>query len=130
MTIVSLSINDTLLERFDKALSQKGFSTRSECFRDIIRTFVDESEFEIAKGRNLAVITFIYDKETQPSGLLAISHLYHEVQTMLHSHLDDTNCLEIFIANGSSSRIKEMVKTIRKIKAVKHVEFFCTASDI
>jgi len=130
MAIVSMSINDTLLDRFDKVLSEKGFSTRSECFRDIIRAFVDESELEIAKGRNLAVITFIYDKEKQPSGLLSISHLYNEVQTMLHSHLDDTNCLEIFIANGYSNRIKEMVQTIRKIKAVKHVEFFCTASNI
>ncbi|MEW5760413.1 MAG: nickel-responsive transcriptional regulator NikR [Candidatus Thermoplasmatota archaeon] len=130
MTIVSLSINDKLLEKFDVMLSKKGFSTRSECFRDIIRRFVDECELETAEGQNLAVITLIYDKKKQPTDLIAVRHRFQEVQTMLHSHLDETNCLEVYIARGESSSIKKFVQTVRKIKAVKHVEFFSTTSDV
>ncbi len=130
MTIVSLSINDKLLGKFDHAASIKGFSTRSECFRDIIRKFVDETEFDTIGGKNLAVITLIYDKERQSHALAHIQHSFHEVQTMLHSHLDETNCLEVYIARGDSERIKQMVQSVRKVKGVKQVEFFTTVSDI
>jgi CopG family nickel-responsive transcriptional regulator len=50
MTIVSLSINDTLLKKFDDVLGEKGFATRSEAFRDVIRSFVNESEWEKGFG--------------------------------------------------------------------------------
>lgn len=130
MPIVSMSVNQTLLEKFDRVCSNLGFSTRSEAFRNVIRRFLDEHELETVEGRNIAVVMLIYDKRKQPSGLTAVPHTFPEIRTMLHSHLDDTNCLEVFVAKGNSNRIKDMVRNIRKIKGVKQVEIFTAASDI
>ncbi|PKK85216.1 MAG: nickel-responsive transcriptional regulator NikR [Thermoplasmata archaeon HGW-Thermoplasmata-1] len=130
MTIVSLSIGNGLLERFDEVLAKKGFSTRSECMRGIMRRFVDESELEIAHGGNMAVITCVFERGLHPSGLATVRHGFDEIQTVLHSHLDEGNCLEVLIAKGGGERIRQMVQDIRKIKGVKHVEFFTAACDI
>ncbi|MBU4190674.1 MAG: ribbon-helix-helix protein, CopG family [Candidatus Thermoplasmatota archaeon] len=49
MSIVSLSVNDELLHRFDKALKEKGYATRSEAFRDTLRSFVNESAWSMKR---------------------------------------------------------------------------------
>ncbi len=130
MTIVSLSINDNLLKKFDDMLKEKGFATRSEAFRDVIRSFVNESEWEKGFGENLVVITLIHSKETPKHDLLKIQHTYEEIHTMLHTHLDETNCLEVYIVKGSGSRVKQLIKSIRKIKGVKQVEFVTSVSNM
>jgi len=130
MTIVSLSIDEKLLEKFDSELSNLGFTTRSSAVQDMIRKFVDERELEIASGKNLAVITLIHDKQKQPANLTVLQHKFEEIQTVLHAHLDDTNCLGVLIASGSSKRIKELLKNLRMVAGVKHLEFFTTASNV
>lgn len=129
MGIVSLSVNDELLRRFDEALKEKGYSTRSEGFRDSIRKFVDESAWD-AEGKSISVVTVLYGKDASKHELSRIQHEYNEIQTMMHMHLDETNCLEIYVVKGESSRIKEMIQDIRKIKTVKHTEFMSSACDV
>jgi CopG family nickel-responsive transcriptional regulator len=129
MGIVSLSLNDELLHRFDKALKEKGYATRSEAFRDSIRRFVDESAWSM-KGENVVVITVIYKKGALKHELLRMQHEYDEIQTMLHMHLDETNCLEIYVVKGKANIIKQLIQDIRKIKTVKHTEFMSSACDV
>lgn len=129
MSIVSLSVNDELLHRFDKALKEKGYATRSEAFRDTLRSFVNESAWSM-KGENIVIITVVYKKGVPKHELLRMQHEYDEIQTMMHMHLDETNCLEIYVVKGESNRIKEMIQDIRKIKTVKHTEFMNSACDV
>ncbi len=129
MSIVSLSVNEELLRRFDEALKEKGYSTRSEGFRDSIRKFVDESAWNM-EGENIAVVTVLCGKNAPKHELLRMQHEYDEIQTMMHMHLDETNCLEIYVVKGESSRIKQMIQDIRKIKTVKHTEFMSSACDV
>jgi CopG family nickel-responsive transcriptional regulator len=130
MVVISISINPQLLEKFDNVIAEKGFATRSEGFRDLIRTYVDEWEMSEKGGINIAAIMMLSDRHKPQTALRGIQHKYHEIQTMLHTHLDDENCLEIFIVKGESPRIKDMIKGLRKVQGVKRVDFFTTTPEL
>jgi CopG family nickel-responsive transcriptional regulator len=127
MTIVSISISNELLVRFDAVLASKGFRSRSDAVRESMRSFVDEAEWDSTEGENQIVITMIYD-EIGPRGELSIlQHRYEEIQMMLHLHLEKGQCMEVFIARGPNSRLREILGKIRKVKGVRSIKFISTS---
>jgi len=130
MTIVSISVNEELLGKFDETSARNGYSTRSEAIRDAMRAFVGDAELEIEGGENIAIISLIYAKGVNRAELIRVQHRFPEIQTMLHTHLDDKNCLEVYILKGEGERLKKLVREIRHIKAVKRVDFASNASNV
>jgi CopG family nickel-responsive transcriptional regulator len=129
MVIVSISVDEALLEKFDSVIAERGHQNRSEAFREMVRRYIDEWQMSKEKGRNIAAIMVLSDKRTRV-GLGKIQHKYTEIQTLLHTHLDKKNCLEIYIVSGESGRIDAMIKELRKIKGVKRVDFFTSVADL
>jgi len=127
MAIVSISVPEELLRRFDEVLTTKGFRSRSDAMRESMRSFVDEVEWESAEGENQIVITMIYD-EVGPRGELSVlQHRYEEIQMMLHLHIEKGQCMEVFIARGPNSRLREILGKIRKVKGVRSIRFISTS---
>ena len=127
MTIVSISVPSDLLSRFDEILASKGFRSRSDAMRESMRSFVDEAEWDSTEGENQIVITMIYD-EIGPRGELSVlQHRYEEIQMMLHLHLEKGQCMEVFIARGPNSRLREILGKIRKVKGVRSIRFISTS---
>jgi len=127
MTIVSISVPGELLSRFDEILASKGFRSRSDAMRESMRSFVDEAEWDSTEGENQIVITMIYD-EIGPRGELSVlQHRYEEIQMMLHLHLEKGQCMEVFIARGPNSRLREILGKIRKVKGVRSIRFISTS---
>ena len=130
MTIISMSVNESLLEKFDQISDKKGYTTRSEAFRDAIRKIVREGVWDEEIGGNIVIIMILYDKSQPKTKISYLHHQFEEIQTNMHMHLDDSNCLEIFIAKGEGMRLKGIIKRIREIKGIKQVEFISTACNI
>ncbi len=128
--IVSMSMDDELLARFDDALKTKGYSTRSEAMRDLVRTFISDCDWEGEEGDSIAVITLLYGKEVKKPELMRIQHRYREISTMLHTHIDPINCLEVYVIKASSDRIKELLKEFRGLQGVKVVKFVKSACEV
>ena len=127
MTIVSISVPEDLLKRFDEISKAKGFRTRSDSVREAMRAAVDEDEWEDSEGENQIVITMVYD-EVGPRGELSVlQHRYEEVQMMLHLHLEKGQCMEVFIARGSNAVLREILGKIRKVKGVRSIRFISTS---
>ncbi len=127
MTIISISAPEELLQRFDQVLASKGFRSRSDAVREAMRTFVDEAEWDSTEGENQIVITMIYD-ELGPRGELSVlQHRYEEIQMMLHLHLEKGQCMEVFIARGPNTRLREILGKIRKVKGVRSIRFISTS---
>src|SRR4030042_4034575 len=127
MTIVSMSVPEELLGRFDEISAAKGFRTRSDAMRESMRSFVDEAEWDSTEGENQIVITMIYD-EIGPRGELSVlQHRYEEIQMMLHLHPEKGQCMEVFIARGPNSRLREILGKIRKVRGVRSIRFISTS---
>ncbi len=127
MTIVSISIPEDLLDRFDEVMTDKGFRSRSDAMRESMRSFVDESEWEASDGENQIVITMIYDEAGPRGELSVLQHRYEEIQMMLHLHIEKGQCMEVFIARGPNNRLREILSKIRKVKGVRSIRFISIA---
>jgi metal-responsive CopG/Arc/MetJ family transcriptional regulator len=64
MTIVSLSLGEPMLEKFEEASKRRGYSTRSEAFREAMRAFIDDSEWNVGEGRSTLILSVLYEKGT------------------------------------------------------------------
>lgn len=130
MPIISMSINESLLKSFDQISDKKGYTTRSEAFRDAIRKFVKEGVWDEEIGGNIVVIIILYEKNRPKKEISLILHQFEEIQTNIHMHLDESNCLEIFVAKGEGERLKNIIKRTREIKGIKQVEFISTGYNL
>src|SRR5262249_39451661 len=61
LTRVTISLESALLEAFDRRNDAKGYATRSEAIRDLIRDRLVREESERAEGEQVAVVTLVYD---------------------------------------------------------------------
>lgn len=132
MPVVSFSLSDKLMERFSEILAERGYSSKSEAFREAIRDYIVEYEWTRELGESaVAVITVLYARETPKSLVSDLQHEYEDVvQALMHVHLDNVNCLEVFIAKGNGKRIGELIDKIKPIKGVKQVKLIATACEI
>ncbi|MEM0343308.1 MAG: CopG family ribbon-helix-helix protein [Thermoplasmata archaeon] len=127
MSIVSMSVPEELLSRFDETLEAKGFRSRSDAMREAMRAFVDEAEWESSEGENQIVITMIYEEAGPRGELSVLQHRYEEIQMMLHLHLEKGQCMEVFIARGPNARLREILTKIRRVKGVRSIKFISTS---
>jgi CopG family transcriptional regulator, nickel-responsive regulator len=117
-----ISLEQDLLERFDQVVKQKGYGSRSEAIRDLVRDhFVEE---DVASNKVVvATITLIYDHH-QPKlseQLVSAQHDYKgQVLATTHVHLDHHNCLEVIILKGHGGEVKKFADKLLSLKGVKH----------
>jgi CopG family transcriptional regulator, nickel-responsive regulator len=123
-----ISLEQELLEKFDKVVQQKGYGSRSEAIRDLVRDhFVEE---DVASNKVVvATITLIYDHH-QPKlseQLISAQHEYKgHVLATTHVHLDHHNCLEVIILKGRGADAKKFADKLISLKGVKHGKLVLT----
>ncbi len=127
MPIVSMSVDLQTLRKLEEVVKRRGYPSRSEAFREALRDFIDEAEWTAESGASTLILAAVVDKESMKADLVSIQHRFEEIRTMLHSHLDESSCLEIFVAQGSSGRLKEFVQRLRRAKGVKAIKFISTS---
>ena len=125
MVVVSVSLSEKLLEEIDALRDELGFSGRSDVIRVAARMLIDEkknlSEFS---GEINAVLFLIHPRRVEDL-VTQIKHDYEDIiGTQLHSHLKDGNCLELFIIEGESGRVRELAEKFLACGKMKHIKLF------
>ena len=126
VTRFSASIEPTLLEEFDKTISEAGHS-RSTAVQAAMRDYLAENKWSVAeKGSVAGAVTMIYEHHVR--GLSeTLTHIQHDyidvVSSSTHVHLDHDNCLEILAVKGDIKRIKELTRSLRATRGVKQLKF-------
>ena len=118
--VISLSLDDKLLEKINKLVDKLGYSNRSEAIRDAIRRLVAEYELsDFKKQTVLAAIMVIYDfNEGYIERKIAkIRHEYNDIVVgNLHMHVNGNYCAELLIAKGLGERVLSLTASIRGIR--------------
>jgi len=121
----SVSLDQALVEKFDRKIRDERCPTRSKAVGDLIRkTFVEE---EWLRGEEVAgAIVLVYDHH-KPDLLRKLTDLQHDSHNVIlstqHIHLDHDNCLEIIAVLGKPIKIDAVVKRLKAVKGLKHVSF-------
>lgn len=121
-----VSLDEELLEQFDDLCVRRGYASRSEALRDVIRNALAEDTRPETGTEAAGVLTLIYDHHIRDlsNKLTERQHEAHDcVVATLHVHLDHHTCLEVLILKGEASRIKIMAESLMAIRGVKHGTF-------
>ena len=130
LTRTGVSLEEDLLDQFDRVITRRGYQNRSEAIRDLIR----ESLVSEAIGKNqqvVATLSMIYDhhRPNLSDKLNEIQHHSHgNVLAATHVHLDADNCLEVVIMKGRSEDIKHLADHMLAMRGVKHGKLVLTST--
>lgn len=117
-----VSLEKSLLDKFDLLIREKQYTNRSEALRDLIRRELVQREWQ--GGSDVAgAITLIYDhhKRDVMSRVTDTQHAFQEaIISTQHIHLDHHNCLEIVAARGRAEEVEKLADALRSIKGVRH----------
>lgn len=128
-----VSMPDDLINNFDFSIKRKGYNTRSEAIRDIIRDYLVEAEWETETKNVIGTITIVYNHEVREiaNTLTALQHSYHEaIVCTTHVHLDEHNCLEVIIVRGSADQVRIIADKLISTRGVKHGKLVCTTTGL
>ena len=126
-----ISIENPLLERFDSLIKKKGYASRSEAVRDLIRDSLVMEEWESATAETVGTITIVYSHDTREltDTLTDLQHRYFDsIVSSMHIHLDAHNCLEVIVVKGKAKDIKAVADRLIGIKGVKHGKLSLTTA--
>jgi CopG family nickel-responsive transcriptional regulator len=117
-----VSLEQGLLDKFDRLITERGYASRSEAFRDLIRGSLIEKEWK--EGELVAgAVTLVYDHHRKDlmGRITDIQHDYHRlIISAQHIHLDHDHCLEIIAVRGRAGEVSRLADALRSIKGVMH----------
>ncbi len=126
-----VSIDEKLLDQFDKTIEGKGYVNRSEAIRDLIRAMMVKEEVSDPKSEVIGALTLIYSHEVREISerLNEVQHSnYRNIISTVHVHLDEHNCLEVLLLRGSSSVVRGIADRLLSIKNVRHGKLSITTT--
>lgn len=130
ITRISISIDEDVIEHFDELIQSRGFPTRSEAIKHLIRSALVQRQW--AEGAVIAgVITLIYDhhKSLLTQKIVEAQHDFGDlVICSQHAHLDHHNCMENIIVRGPVEQIQQLHNALSAIKGMKHTVLSMTTT--
>ena len=129
---IGVSLEAPLLEELDALVREKGYASRSEALRELIRRGLVRRRVE-AGGRVVGTITIVYRHDV---GMVThrILHRQHDflgsIRATAHTHLNEETCLEVLIVEGDAGQIAELADRLRTVKGVLFAETVVARPDL
>jgi len=126
-----VAMDNVLLDKFDRLIIKKGYSSRSEAIRDLMRSNLVEEEWKTTNRQTVGTVTIVYSHSVREITdiLTELQHHYHaEIISCMHVHLDAHNCLEVLAVKGKPKNIKKLADTLIATRGVKHGELVMTTT--
>jgi len=122
MPIVSISLNDEILNELDKLQKSMGFSGRSEAIRAGIRSFVSEEKQKSDLSGNIHAILLVVHNNEFDHIVSGITHNFEDlITTHLHSKIEKEKCMELFVIDGDGEKVSTMTRDFQINKSMDTV---------
>ncbi len=127
----SVSLPQKLLDTLDEKIIQKGYASRSELIRDLIREQINADRWQDERGEVFGNLTLIYDHHQRELAAKMIDIQHADSVAVLcstHVHLDRHNCMESIIMKGTPSEIERIATELGGLKGVQFAKLVRASS--
>jgi len=128
---IGVAIDAELLAKFDALIAKRGYTNRSEAFRDLIRDELVEETWGSPESQVVGTVTLVYNHHVRLLGkkLTDTQHeFHHQILSTLHVHLDHDHCLEVLVVRGKAGSVRGIADALLSTKGVKHGRLTITSS--
>lgn len=117
----TVSVEEDLLNDFDRYCKQEEFATRSEAVRQLIRDRLTSRAWESGSHEVAGTLTLVYDHHRSLLGD-RLTQLQHDntdlIVSTTHVHLTHHLCLEVIILRGPATRLQQIAAQLKGLKGI------------
>lgn len=134
MQRITVTVDDDLVEQFDGFMRARGYTNRSEAFRDLLRERLERDR--VASGSTsacVACLTYVYDHAERelPKRLAQAQHERHDLGVAsLHVHLDHDTCMEAVALRGPIDEVRSFADGITAQRGVRHGHLWLVPAEV
>ncbi|AOV06937.1 nickel-responsive transcriptional regulator NikR [Sporosarcina ureilytica] len=118
-----VSMEGSLLRKFDQLVTQKGYSNRSEAVRDLVREAIFEQSSEEDDQLIAGTILLFYNHH-QRNLLEEMTTVQHEMHDLImattHFHLNHDSCIELIVVQGKASDVRKLSNKLTSLIGVEY----------
>jgi len=118
----TVSLPRPLLDELDRRVVGRGYASRSELVRDLIRARMVEDAWDAGEEEVAGVLTIVYDHHQRDLSqqIVDVQHRdFVHVIASTHVHMDHHNCLETIILRGRPAEIERLCLEIEGLRGVR-----------
>ncbi len=133
MQRITITIDEDLLETVDAVMQRRGYASRLEAVRDMIRDAAAQEAALSDQTPCVAVVDYVYDHETRALAqrLTRTFHDHHDLSVAgMHVHLDHESCLEVSVLRGSISAVRGLADVLTAQRGVRHANLHVVPAEV
>ncbi len=124
MRRMTISMEEDLAKLFDNFMRQRGYETRSEAIRDLLRSELGRETIEKGSATAcVAALSYVFNHHERQlaSRLAVLQHEHHDLTvSSQHVHLDHDNCIESLFLRGPTDSVTKFAASIVAEKGIRH----------
>jgi CopG family nickel-responsive transcriptional regulator len=124
MERVTISLDADLAHAFDALIRAKGYASRSEAVRDLLRAQLRlRTAHRDGSGSCIATLSYVYNHHERDLGerLKRLQHDHHDLTvSSMHAHLDHEECIETLILQGRIDAVQRFADALIAERGVRH----------
>jgi CopG family transcriptional regulator, nickel-responsive regulator len=123
MQRITITIDEDLLETVDALMRRRGYASRSEALRDMIRSAAARDAVSEGKTLCMAVLGYVYDHETRALAqrLSRTLHDHHDLAVAsMRVPIDHASSLDVSVLKGPMSEVHGLVDAVTAQRGVRH----------
>lgn len=122
MQRITISIDEGLASTFDQLLLTRGYESRSEGVRDLVREAVETWNAERAIGSHVVgSLSFVYNRQirTLAQRISDLQHNHHDlIAAATQVHLDHDHVLQTIMLHGEAAAVRAFANQVRGQRGV------------
>ena len=124
MQRLTISIDDDLAADFEALAQARGYASRSEAIRDLVRRELgQETVLARPDAPCVATLTYTYDhhERTLAARIVDMQHEHHDLTvSTMHAHLSHDLCVETTILRGAADEVQAFAQSLLAQRGVRH----------
>jgi CopG family nickel-responsive transcriptional regulator len=123
MERITITIDDDLLATVDHLVKKRGYPSRSEAIRELVREAAKQDHTAEAVAPCVATLSYVFDHATRELSqrLVNAQHDHHDLGiATTHIHVDHDSCLEVSILKGPIGAIQALADGMTAQRGVRH----------
>lgn len=133
MQRVTITLDDDLMQALDRFIERRGYDTRSEAIRDLVRAGLGgESAPKDERKNCVAALIYTYDHDRRDLSK-RLTHAFHDHHDLalstLHVHLDKDRCMEVTVLKGRAGEIRHFADHLVAERGVRYGQVVMVPDD-
>lgn len=122
MQRITVTLEDDLLAELDAVTFGRGYGSRSEALRDLVRDALRRRPEPAGRSSGYGALSYVYDHGVRDLArrLTSEQHDHHHLTVAsLHVHLDHDTCLEVAVLKGAAGDLQALADVMTSQRGVR-----------